>query len=156
LSREHYRKNRSNESEIWYKPVVEKKQGPGKGRRIPGRRKSVPQHKLLNFIQTKFGGNISEAARQLGIRQQRLYVIVNRGVLKRATINKLVDAAKRIDPSQTEKRLFVPPRIIPRQKKKKVFKQEFSAPVIRPSMGGFVSIGPSPLSAAIARAKDLI
>lgn len=116
-------------------------------------RKSVPQYKLYAFIVKHFNGNVSRAAKHLGLKQPRLAYVINKGTLRRGIIDNILSCAKKIDPSRTERNLFIPPKKIKRIIKQEIKKEENKTAVIRPSMGGFIRIEPSTISAAIARIK---
>jgi hypothetical protein len=156
-----YARTRSNEAEIWYKPVQEKKTGPGKGNYVKSSRlKIVPQKKLQAFIDKHFDGNLSRAAREFGFKQVRLFRIVSFGVIKRSVIEKILSCARKIDPTRTEKNLFIPPKKVKVVRIKKTAKKRFEDPdipkAIKPSMGGFARVGPGALSAAIARVSGAV
>lgn len=170
MSREHYRKTRSNEAQIWYKDVAEKKSGPGKGNHKPKSKKkyiqrhfnlkqvrlrSGPQYKLFSFIAKFFDGNVSRASKEFGMDQSRLASVLSKGILKRSVIDNIVECAKRIDPGQTEKKLFIPPKKVVIVRRKREEKPDLGVPIIRPSMGGFVQINTGGLSAAIARINNV-
>lgn len=116
-------------------------------------KKSVPQYKLYAFIVKHFNGNVSKAAKHLGIKQPKLAYVINKGTLRQGIIDNIVLCAKKVDPSQTQKDLFLPPKVVPRITRIKKEKEVNTTSVIRPSMGGFVRIELNPISAAIARIK---
>ena len=127
-----------------YKPAttVRKKVTPKGMMRVRAK-----QYNLFNFIEMHFGGNVSEAARKIGMHSQQLVHIINSGVYGRVTANRVLDALREIEPGLKLEDIFTPCKFV--QIPEKV-KPEYPAPIL-PRMGNVRTVGTSVFSRMLER-----
>ena len=67
------------------------------------------QYKIYEFIDRHFKGNVSEAARHLGMSQPQLAYIIDKGVFGRKVATRIIESFSRLEKGVTYKSLFIEP-----------------------------------------------